>query len=189
MDTVRVHPEQSSLSHTREMFLEQECISRAAVERRIDPQRQQRVEYFVGLTFERSLVEEAFRSHPEMDDDDMLAVLMRRASSTSQRLRPISIPRQRADPIASSPSSSSSGGAAGGGSGGSSSSHHDPAMLRPVVIDGSNVAMRYVAACSQTKTLHSCVCVCVCVCVRACVWVHLIEFVLSRDGWGLLDVE
>ena len=107
--------------------------------------REQAIQYFVSLNFPREKTEAVVNSMEvgaEYDD------ILRRLNALHVTARPmsnLSMSRpytHNGEPILSS-----------------------NATLRPIVIDGSNVAMRFVLYIHVCKYL--CVCVCVCVCARA----------------------
>lgn len=106
----------------------QEVISRG-----VDPQKEQRIEFFVRLGYLREKVEAVLESlGPDTMDDDILARLVkvssRSPSSTGQKVKNLSNSRPRGysgEPLLSTPVPAK-----------------DPSLLRPIVIDGSNVAMR-----------------------------------------------
>ena len=113
--------------------LEGKRAREAVVSRGVDPQKEQRIEFFVRLGFLREKVEAVLESlGPDTMDDDILARLVkvssRSPSSTGQKVKNLNNSRPRGcsgEPLLSTPVPAK-----------------DPSLLRPIVIDGSNVAMR-----------------------------------------------
>lgn len=98
-----------------------------------NPQKEQKIEFFVRLGFPQEKVEAILESLGlDTMDDDILARLVKVSSrspaSTGQKVKSLSNSRPRGysgEPLLSTPVPAK-----------------DPSILRPVVIDGSNVAMR-----------------------------------------------
>jgi len=98
-----------------------------------NPQKEQKIEFFVRLGFPQEKVEAVLESLGlDTMDDDILARLVKVSSrspaSTGQKVKSLSNSRPRGcsgEPLLSTPVPAK-----------------DPSILRPVVIDGSNVAMR-----------------------------------------------
>lgn len=98
-----------------------------------NPQKEQKIEFFVRLGFPQEKVEAVLESlGPDTMDDDILARLVKVSSrspaSTGQKVKNLSNSRPRGysgEPLLSTPVPAK-----------------DPSILRPVVVDGSNVAMR-----------------------------------------------
>lgn len=109
-----------------------------------DPQREQRIQYFENLDYPREKVVAVLNSlGPEATDNDVLSRLVRVCSHGSapdtggrggqlSNSRPRGLSGELPQPC----------------------SVTDPALLRPVVIDGSNVAMRYV---SNSRATYICI--------------------------------
>ena len=130
-------PAMSNIGHPPRLQVRDTYLPRG-----IDPRQEQRIEYFVSLGYSREKVERVLNTLPDAGDDDILARLVKSPQGHEAVGRKVGgLCRSRARSQNGEPLSS-----------GATNSRElpvkpmDPDQLRHIVIDGSNVAMRWVTS-------------------------------------------
>lgn len=134
-DGITNRPLMSDIGHPQGLHVRASYVPRG-----IDPRQEQRIKYFVGLGYPREKVEGVLNTLPEAADDDILGRLIK-SPQTHTVVKVGSLCRSRArsqngEPLLSGTTDSRE----------IPAKPMDPDQLRHIVIDGSNVAMRWVTS-------------------------------------------